>query len=160
MVPARTSGLSAENPTDTGACCSGQLPGGEILVASLSDSATLRLVTLPPPGAAAGGQQPASCAARAADGASLVAVHAYREGLVAVLSQPQAAGGDAGREVAFFRAADIAGAAVSLSDLEAADTVQLSGRQEVDCLALGEQRRLGAVFGRKRVALYDLAALG
>lgn len=160
VIPARAQGQSADNPADTGTCCSGQLPGGALLVAALSGAASLHLVTLPGPGAAAA----ASSAARASDGDALLAVHAYRDGLLGVIAQPR--GGEGARELRWYRIADLsqsggAGAAtpLALGDVEAADTLPLPGRQEVDCLALGEQRKLGAVLGRRRVALYDLAAL-
>lgn len=155
-VPLRTQAPAADNPGDVGACSSGQLPDGSVLVAALSDAATLRLVTLPADSAGAGAS---SSAAQAAEGASLLAVHAYRDGLIALLSQP--GGGAGGRELAFYRATDLsAGVSVALADVESADTIQLSGRQDADCVAFGEQRQLGAVFGRKRMALFDLAALG
>lgn len=167
---------AADATGDSGAFCSGQLADGSVVVAGLVDTGSMRVASLPAAGApntsasSAGGAPAAVAAVCAAPGGTLLALQTYKDGLLAVLSDP-GGGGGGGRELGFFRLADLLGssgggtapgpsASISLGDVEAVDTVPLPGAAaELDCVALSEQRGLGAVFGRKRVLLYDLAGV-
>lgn len=120
-----------------------------VLVAALSDAATLRLVTLSSGSAAAGASSSGGRLQTAHRSPHAVLPPARRDGFFALLSQPPS-GGAGGRELA---------AGGFNAHVVFAGAIQLCGRQDESCVARGAEAAAWRCSARRRMVLSDVAQM-